>query len=152
MMREILFRGRRKGCGEWCYGFFTLREFKAPAIFVPSKEPLEYAKYFGIRYCVEPETIGQFVGINDKNGKKVFEGDIIKFHKYRYEPDWYGAVSYDRCCYVVKGIMPLSYEKRKDKKAEKCPFEIQLSGIDKTTIEVIGNIHDNSELTERWSE
>ena len=51
----------------------------------------------------------------------------------------------------MKGITPLSYEKRKDQEAEKCPFEIQLSSIDKTTIEVIANIYDNPEISERWS-
>ena len=99
-------------------------------------------------FLVDPDTIGQFVGLTDKNGKKIFEGDIIKFHKFRYEPDWTGVVQYENCTYMAVGQMPLAYEKRIDEKPTYYGFEVVMSGIDKTTIEVIGNIHDNPELLE----
>lgn len=82
-MREILFRGNRKGCGDWVYGFRAMREFKAPAIFVPSKkERLEYAEPFGVTYCVYPETVGQFTGVIDTELKPIYEGDIVRFLRY----------------------------------------------------------------------
>lgn len=138
-MREILFRGKRSDNGNWISGSFHKRAnecFIIPLPIVTSQSK------------VIPETVGQFTGLTDKNGTKVFEGDVIQFHKFRYEPDWVGVVSYDQCQYVATGKMPLAYEKPKDGEAFYCPFEVAVSGIDKAKITVIGNIHDNPELLE----
>ncbi len=138
-MREILFRGQRKDNGNWISGSFHKRAnecFIIPLPIVTSQSK------------VIPETVGQFTGLFDKNGKKIFEGDVIQFHKFRYEPDWVGVISYNQCQYVATGKMPLAYEKTKDGEAFYCPFVVAVSGIDKATITVIGNIHDNPELLE----
>ena len=141
-MREILFRGKRTDNGEWVQGDLIHSQYKLGDTCVG-----QYGNTVGI-HQVDPETVGQFTGLTDKNGTRIFEGDVIRFHKFRYEPDWVGVISYDQCQYVATGKMPLAYEKPMDGEAFYCPFEVAVSGIDKATITVIGNIHDNPELLE----
>lgn len=69
-MREILFRAKQEDDINWVYGFYT--EACSTKPFDPV---IENAKG---SYYVNPVTVGQYVGLQDKNGKKIFEGDILK--------------------------------------------------------------------------
>lgn len=92
--------------------------------------PVEHGSYL-------KDTVSRWTGVFDKNGKKIFEGDIVKFHMFKGESDYVGVVKYDapNCLYIFTGVMPGG-----------TPYEVQVSSRDKSTFEIIGNRWDNPEL------
>ena len=125
-MREILFRGKRTDNGEWVCGWY------APLV-CNDKTVIPYIRNEnGTDKEVVPETVGQFTGLTDKNGKKIFEGDILDCGDRVVIVEWH------RYC----GTWDSKFIKYK---GEKCsngiiPFEWKYRAV------IIGNIHDNPEL------
>lgn len=72
-MREILFRGQHVDSKEWCYGYLV-KQFGATQIYLS-----RITAHSWDRNHVIPETVGQFTGLVDKSGKKIFEGDIVEY-------------------------------------------------------------------------
>lgn len=121
MMREILFRG--KFGNEWKYGFLSI-EPKGLVI----KEP--YKNESSNVWHIDADTVGQYTGLTDKNGTKIFEGDIVKYgdtvHNVVFEQR--NGTAYFGLVYSTLETLSFGYYQ------------------DLKQIEVIGNIYDNPEL------
>lgn len=131
-MREILFRGKREDNGVWIFGSFHKKIESCFIITLP---------IITSQSKVDPATVGQYTGLTDKNGKKIFEGDIVVYDNSPYnaycEPIA-GEIAWRNgsLCFKYKVWKSASYRSlcSDDFFAAKC--------------EVIGNIHDNPELLE----
>ena len=125
-MREIIFRGKRNS-GEWVYGSLVYSATIQPAIYFEVGNGT--AKAFDWCY-VDPDTVGQFVGLCDKHGNKIFEGDIV------------GIAAPYTSWYVVKFVDGMFFASlaNKDESYESRPLWVV---ADKFS--VIGNIYDKKE-------
>lgn len=123
-MREILFRGKDVVNGEWHYGYYV-RRFD-DCIIHSGLLPNDYV-------IVKPKTIGQYTGLTDKNGVKIFEGDIVMKRTYHKK----------KPCEVVFGVGCFHCGWGGGSSTADHPYLLN----DKQ-IEVIGNIFDNPELLE----
>ena len=135
-MREILFRGKRVSDGKWVQGKPWIYPMMSEAIIIYAVE----LKMDDERetYCesviVDPATIGQYTGQKDKNGKRIFEGDVVEFRRI----DALGWTKHRTGQVRYSVDLPIFYI-------------LATTGdgwdwYDCKEIEIVGNIHDNPEL------
>ena len=137
MSREILFRGKHVNAlpgnrhleGMWIYGYLSSEKY----INSPELEG---------EFLIDPKTVCQYTGLTDKNGRKIFEGDIVRYTDEVIGKEKVDEVKYNEThsafCRLHKGKMGLQYLFIDECIANKC--------------EVIGNIFDNPELLEEGTE
>lgn len=142
MSREILFRGKRRCGGGWVYGMpVTNIEGVITHITYCEKKFFEELCDVLIREVVEAitsETVGQYIGLKDKNGVKIFEGDVME---WKAEEDW--AHVYDEPLkrdVATMGRFPIFWLENEDFGYEGEDLANPLEW------EVIGNVHDDPEL------
>ena len=134
MMREILFRGKRLDNGEWVYGFYC----HVPRGRLDRDEHLiqtvKKSGKMGMLHCVDPSTVGQYTGLLDKNGTRIFEGDVVR-------------CGTGRICKVTFTVSPgfIGFDLVPVGGFDAPPPNKWLLFAD---TEIIGNIHDNQELLE----
>lgn len=135
-MREILFRGKRTDNGEWVEGSLHVEWSETDRHGNRHRFYRIIDERFSIKY-VDPETVGQYTGLTDKNGKKIFEGDIVPIVR---RPDYfdYAGVDYNALITFAKGGFCITNGK----------LGLLCQAVNMGDFEVIGNIHDNPELLE----
>ena len=141
-MREIKFRA--KSGTQWRYGDLYHNKRGELVIYEPktSGRTLDGGAVDGWRIVVDPETVGQYIGLKDLNGHEIYEGDIVRCKRDDWADD-------DAEVYAVEYFADLGYP----------AFELdgwtdgESNGLSyfsvESTLEVIGNIHDNPDLLEK---
>lgn len=147
MSKEILFRGKRIDNGEWVEGGCAENDRKAFIVmrkrYIPDTRDWDTAEYYENNPCyhltmieVDPETLCQYTGLTDKNGRKIFEGDIVRYTDEVIGKEKVDEVEYNEThaafCRLHRGKMGLQYLFIDEAVANRC--------------KVIGNIFYNPEL------
>ena len=132
-MREILFRGKQVGNDQWIEG--DLRHLENGVVGIVTEQNL-----FSV--VVRPETVGQYTGLKDKNGRRIFEGDILLERRF-YFGDIFYIIEWCESSFGVR-------MHRQDRTSDiVIPIDDSEFGSSPDALEVVGNIHDNPELTLR---
>lgn len=154
-MRDILFRGKRTDNGDWVEGYYAelpvgslattifsndeeivCEDTASYIIKVFEKQHSNYSSAIPLqvieceKYQIIPKTVGQYTGLTDKNGTKIFEGDIVKWKDRSYE-----------VAYITKYTR---FAARKPKTI--------FTTVPLCLSEVIGNVWDNPKLMEEWKD
>ena len=141
-MRDILFRGKRVDNGEWVYSSIIMQD-KEHKLLSTEVELFDGQKW----RAVDPETVGEYTGLTDKNGKKIFEGDIVKLTDKSFGYKWKEVVEFGN----PNGNYTWGWQLKPIGKAKNvntdilCWVEMEEAGA---FCKIIGNIHDNPELLE----
>lgn len=126
MTREIKFRGKRIDTGKWVYG--SLLQWKDGDATICANESENNNVL--IKHDVNPDTVGQYTGKKDRNGKEIYWGDLLKSGDVIFEVWW----SEDTLCYMLDMVNPSK------------EMAARMSDLNNTDMEIIGNHWDNLEL------
>lgn len=126
-MRKILFRGKRIDTGEWVYGAYMAHDYDGHTIFNQNPEDGTLQEFEVI-----PETVGQYTGLDDKNNKNIFEGDILRD---------------DESIIIVNSLLNGGFSMAYSTMVGKwVNYGDLLDYLEVYKREVIDNVHDNPEL------
>ena len=133
-MREILFRGKRLHDNKWIYGNFVSDcegnpHIIEPRFFCEDGHHLQYEDNTDTPVFIIPETVGQFTGLTDNNGVKIFEGDIVDY------------ISSDVIGNPKTGTIIVE---------DMTDYDTMIYLNHSDELQIIGNIHDNPELLQKF--
>ena len=145
-MREICFRGKRTDNGEWVEGCLIKVDWRNK----PTTYSIMPTRPTACNYIVDPETVGQYTGLTDKNGVRIFEGDILRGFEYPFCSNINGEFNYFAEIVWFDDSSAFGTYTFKNPKSnvrgisEGNTDYLEYFNADKW--EVIGNIHDNPEI------
>ena len=142
-MSENLSRGKRLKTGEWVEGYYVHlydgKGHESHRIYTGYAEN-DCGDFYPVYFEVVPETVGRFTDLTDKNGKKVFEGDILKFTDTNADYEWVGRVDFGNPNATYNWGFQLVYLRGTKANTDILLwFDMEDTGA---YSEVIGNIHD----------
>lgn len=124
--REILFKAKRADNGNWIQGNLIVNETTGQHMIMHVWP--EHPDLYDFRTVI-PETVCQYTGLTDKNGKKIFEGDVLSFYNDKPFTPWVAEVKWMHCEYYLDGVNR--------------PSRVFLSDFLPEEMTITGNIHDN---------
>lgn len=150
MSRIVKFRGLDKKTNEFVYGDLINTPEKTKRIIwfeLKGELPLD-VDYKSFNKLVKSNSVGQFTGLKDINGKEIYEGDILNIHIFTQElGSNLGVTEGEKefkaeICYQSLGLW------LEGNKEEESDYIVMFNGIHEESFEVIGNIHENPNLLE----
>lgn len=146
-IQNVISRGKRKDNGEWVTGFLL----KGLRTYIITPEAAEYMVVSTAYHCsvelieVEPESVGQWIGLCDCQRTPIFDGDIVRNHM-----GFLQVVLFEKGCYVFIELLDFLYGERQGENFCSCSKRYIEEGV--TADVVINNIHDSKDLLEKHEE
>lgn len=163
MNREILFKAKRVGDGRWVEGYYIYHIKRTPCVFNDSVKPedeMHVIMHDGfsdwnmprdtVTHMIDPDTLCQFTGLYDKNGNRIWEGDILKGFEYPFLSE--GNHNYYAEVIWFDNVPAFGLYTRKNPRASVAGISAGntdfIEGFNSDSWIVIGNIYDNPEFLE----
>lgn len=143
MNREILFRGKTKK-GNWIEGTVLRTKEDTYICYLDQFDDDLFISPKNIIHSVIPESVGQYIGLEDKNGRRIFEGDILK--RTCYDPKTGGQNEYNSVVYYSEKCTQVGWRVKNSTKTGGWSGVLGRNKIFNNHAEVIGNVTDNPEL------